>query len=63
VVEQKKAEKADQNSQRWTEYSEPEWDVPASVGDGFGFYLGHSPGFFISCLPLVETPERAACPG
>jgi len=62
VVEQKKAEKSDQHPEHRAEYSEPEWDVPACVGYGIGFALGHTLDFPVSRLPLVATPERAAGP-
>ena len=62
VVEQDNGEKAGQNPEHRTENSEPEWDVPACAGDGIGFCLGHTPGFLISCLPPVATPERVVCP-
>ena len=62
VVEQEKPEKAGQNSDQGAENSEPKWEVPARVRDEIGFCPGHDPGFLVSCLPLVVTPERAACP-
>jgi len=61
VVEQEKGEKAGQNPEHRAENSEPEWNVPACAGDDIGFCLGHVL-FLVSCLPLVETPEHAACP-
>ena len=62
VVEHEKPEKADQNPEHRAENGEPERDIQARVGDGVGFYLGHTPGFLVSRLPLVATPERAAGP-
>ena len=61
MVKQENPEKADQNPEHGAENSEPEWDVPACVGDGIGFCLGHTLGFLVSCLRLVAIPERAAC--
>jgi hypothetical protein len=62
VVEEEKGEKAEQNPEHRAEYSEPEWDVPACIGYGIGFCLGHTLDFLVSCSQLFVTPERAACP-
>jgi hypothetical protein len=62
LVEQEKGKKADQNPEQRAENGEPEWDVPARVGDGIRFCLSHPLGFLVSCWPLVATPKRAACP-
>jgi hypothetical protein len=45
VVKQENPEKADYDSEHRAENSEPEWNVPARVGHGIGFCLGHTSGF------------------
>jgi hypothetical protein len=42
MVKQEKPEKADQNPEHRAENGEPEWDVPARVGDIIKFCLGHT---------------------
>ena len=53
VVEEEKGEKANQNPEHRAENSEPEWNVPAWVGHGIGFCLGHTSGFsLVACHSL-----------
>jgi hypothetical protein len=62
VVEQEKPEKAGQNSDQGAEKSEPKWRSQPAFVMRLDFVLVMILVFLCSCLPLVVTPERTACP-
>ena len=67
MVKQENPEKANQNPEHRAENSEPEWNVPARVGDGIRFCFGHTSGsLLVAChswQPQSAQRVRVKIPG